>query len=165
MVGGDHLQIVLCEALPELFLVPFLAQRRSENIFGGFKAGHIHVFQRKIKVLRAGFGIGAQSAVARLADFFERVVAREVHDINRRAGHFRQSDGSRRRFRFGGRRPGERVIFRRAFAFRERALHDYVNRSAVFRVHADHSSAVRRGGHGAKNRRVVQHETHQQVRN
>src|SRR6185437_14472170 len=38
MVGGNHLQSVLRQPLPEFFLVPFLAQRRRENVFRAFES-------------------------------------------------------------------------------------------------------------------------------
>src|SRR6266849_4624267 len=75
MIGGDHLQGILGQALPELFLVPFFAQRRREDILGALEAGYVEVFDGKKKVLRAGLSIGRQAAVARLADLLERFVA------------------------------------------------------------------------------------------
>src|SRR6266850_8161085 len=88
VVGGDNLQSVLGEALPEFFLVPLFAERWSENVLRAFKSGRVHIFQREIQVLRAGLRVGGQAAVAGLADFFKRLVAGEVDDINRRSGHF-----------------------------------------------------------------------------
>jgi len=52
VVGGDNLQSVLGEALPEFFLVPFFAERWSENVLRAFKSGRVHIFQREIQVLR-----------------------------------------------------------------------------------------------------------------
>src|SRR6266446_4198636 len=51
VIGGDDLQGVFRESLPEFFLVPFFAERRSEDVFGAFKSGRVHVFQREIQVL------------------------------------------------------------------------------------------------------------------
>ena len=48
VVGGDDLQRVFREALPEFFLMPFFAQRRSEDVLGAFEAGRVHIFQREI---------------------------------------------------------------------------------------------------------------------
>src|SRR6266478_2596668 len=64
MVGGDDLQRVFREALPELFLMPLFAEWRREDVFGAFKAGRVHVFQRKVQILRAGLGVGGEAAVA-----------------------------------------------------------------------------------------------------
>ena len=55
--------------------MPFFAQRRSEDVLRAFEAGRVHVFERQIKILRAGLGVDGQAAIAGLADFFERVVA------------------------------------------------------------------------------------------
>ena len=75
MVGGHDLQSILRKTLPQLFLVPFLTQRRRENIFRAFESGHVHIFKREIEILRASLGIRRQPAVARLANFFEGFVA------------------------------------------------------------------------------------------
>src|SRR6266571_2838845 len=76
VVGGDDLQRVLREALPELFLMPFFAERRSEDVFRAFKTGRVHILERKIQVLRTSFGVRGEAAVAGFADFFERIVTR-----------------------------------------------------------------------------------------
>ena len=137
VVRRDYLKGVLRQSLPEFFLVPFLAQRRREDIFGALEAGSVHVFERKIQILRTSLGVGREAAVARFADFFERVVAGEMDDVDGRASHFGQRDGTRGGFRFGGRWPSKSVIFRRALTFRQCLLNDYVDRAAIFGVHAD----------------------------
>ena len=118
VIGGDDLQRVLREALPEFFLVPLFAQRRGEDVFGAFETGRVHVFEREIEILRAGFGVGGQAAVARFADFFEGVVAGKMDDVDGRAGHFGERDGAGGGFGFGGGGPRERVIFRRCLCLR-----------------------------------------------
>src|SRR5947209_14838465 len=79
--GGDDLKIVLLQPLPKLFLMPPLAQGRREDVLGAFKAWRIHVFEREIKILRAGFGIDGQAAIAGFADFLQRIVAAQVNDV------------------------------------------------------------------------------------
>src|SRR6266702_329004 len=61
VVGGDDLQRVLREALPELFLMPFFAERRSEDVFRAFKTGRVHILERKIQVLRTSFGVRGEA--------------------------------------------------------------------------------------------------------
>src|SRR5262249_21303216 len=75
VIGGYDLQVIVSKALPELFLMPLFAERRSEDVFGAFEAGRVHVFERQIKILRTGFREDRQAAVARFADLFERIVA------------------------------------------------------------------------------------------
>src|SRR6266478_6161512 len=62
VVSGDDLKRVLRETLPELFLMPFFAERRSEDVFGALEAGRVHIFERKIQVLRTGLGVGGKAA-------------------------------------------------------------------------------------------------------
>src|SRR5215475_11886974 len=64
VISRDDLQRVLCESLPEFFLVPLFTERRSENVFGAFEAGGVHVFQRQIQILRASFGVSRDTAIA-----------------------------------------------------------------------------------------------------
>src|SRR5260370_1968920 len=98
MIGGNHLQRILGQSLPEFFLVPFFAQRRREDVLRSFKSWNIEIFKRKIEVLRTGLGISGQSAVARLADLLESVVAGEMDDIDRPASHFRKRNRPRSGF-------------------------------------------------------------------
>src|SRR5882724_632268 len=158
VVGGNNLQSVFGEALPELFLVPLFAERRSEDILGAFKTGGVHIFQGKIQVLRAGLGVSGQAAVARFADFFERVVAGEMNDVDGRAGHFGESDGTGSGFGFGGGRARERVIFRRALSFGEGLLNDDVDGAAIFRVHADEAAVFGGLAHSLEDRGIIEHE-------
>src|SRR3979490_967336 len=58
MVGRDDLQRVARQPLPELFLIPFFTEWRSEHGLRAFKAGDIHIVQREVKILRARFRIG-----------------------------------------------------------------------------------------------------------
>src|SRR5215472_10528828 len=58
MVGGDDLQRILRQALPELFLMPFFAKRRREHVLSDLKARGIHIFEREIQILRARFRVG-----------------------------------------------------------------------------------------------------------
>ena len=89
VIGGNHLQSVFRQSLPEFFLVPFFAQRRREDILGALETGGVHVFERKIQILRTSLRISRQAAVTRFSHFFERLVAGEMNDIDGCAGHFR----------------------------------------------------------------------------
>ena len=86
-----------------------------------------------------------------------------MNDVNWSPRHLRQGDGTRCRFRLGRRRSRQGVIFGGSFALGQCALHDNVDRPAVFRVHTNHSAEVRGSRHSAKDRRIVEHE-HARVR-
>ena len=75
MVGGNYLQMIALQSVPQFFLMPFFAQRRRENVLRAFEAGDVDVFEGKIEILRTGFRIDGKSAITGLAHFFERVVA------------------------------------------------------------------------------------------
>src|SRR5207248_3749861 len=122
VVGGDDLQSVFGETLPEFFLIPLFSERRSENVFGAFKSGRVHIVQREIQVLRTGFGVGWKAAVAGFADFFKRVVAGEMDDVDGGAGHFREGDGAGSGCGLSGGGTRERVILRCGLSFGEGLL-------------------------------------------
>ena len=83
VVGGDDLQVIALESVPEFFLVPFFAKRRSEDVLRAFEAGRVHIFEREIQILRASFGVDGKAAIACFANFFQRFVAAEMHDVDR----------------------------------------------------------------------------------
>src|SRR5258707_834055 len=88
VIGGDDLQGVAREALPEFFLMPFFAQGWSEDIFGAFKAGGVHVFEREIEILRVGLGVGGEGRGGGSGHFLEGLVEGEVDGVTECRGHF-----------------------------------------------------------------------------
>ena len=136
-----------------------LAQRRREHILRALPAfvGHI-VFEREQQILRAGLGKRGQAAVARLAHLVQRVLAGEMHNIDRHAGHLRHGDGAMHGLSLGLRGPRERVIDGRGLALGQRLLHDHVDHRAVLRVHADQRAILRRLLQRLEDRGVVHHQ-------
>src|ERR1700682_3209351 len=96
--------------------MPLLAQRWRENIFRAFEAGGVHVFERQVKILRTGFGVDGQAAITGLANLLQRVVTTKMHDVDRRAGHFCESDGARGGFGLRRGWSSERVVLGSGFA-------------------------------------------------
>src|SRR5215207_4541916 len=81
VVGGDDLQVVGLQALPQLVLIPLLAERRRHHVLRALDAVAV-VFDGEEEVLRAGLGEGGQAAVARLAHLVQGVGAGEVDDVD-----------------------------------------------------------------------------------
>ena len=158
MVGGDHLQVVVLQTVPQLRQILLLAQRRREDVFRAFEIRALEFFDREQQILRAGFGEGGHAAIARLAHLVERVFRRQMHDVHRRARHLRHGDGAVHRFGFGGDGTRERVIDGRGLAFGQRALHDHVDHAAVFGVHADQRAVLGGLRERAENGGVVHHQ-------
>ena len=75
VVGGDHLQIVIAQGAPQVFLVVGAAQRRGHHVFGDLQA--VAVVDRVVKqqVVRAGFSKHRDALGARGHDVLERLVA------------------------------------------------------------------------------------------
>ena len=97
----------------------------------------------------------SQPFVARERDRLDRLLARDVDDVQRAAGDARELDRAVRRLALGLGRAGERVPVRLGLAVRERLLHEHVDRVAVLGVH--HHERAGHGGdlHRAEERLVV----------
>src|ERR1700683_1007357 len=122
--------------------MPLLAQRRRENVLCAFETRGVEVIERKIEILRARLGINRQAAIASLAHFFERLVATQMNDVQRRSGHFGKSNRSRDGLRLGGRGAGQGMILWRSFSLRQCLLNDHVNGTPIFSMHADESTVL-----------------------
>src|ERR1700690_380915 len=158
MIGRNNLQSILSQSLPKFLLIPFLPQRRRKNILGPLKSQHIHILERKIKILRTSLRISRQPAIPSLAHFLESVITRKMHDINRRPSHLRQSNRPRRSLSLSSSRPRKRMILRRPLSLSQRPLHNHVNRPAILRMHANHPAILSRSQHRPENRSIIQHE-------
>src|ERR1700675_1500623 len=122
--------------------MPLLPQRRGKDIFSTLESGRVHVFEGKIQILRARLRINGKAAVAGFTHLFESLIATQMDDVNWGSGHFGEGNRSRDSFRFRRRWTSQGVILRSLFSFRQRLLHDHVNRAAVFGMHADESAVL-----------------------
>ena len=86
MVGADHLQVVVRQALPEgLLVVPWPERRRAHEL--GALEAVAQVVERQEEVLRAGLGDDPGAALAAAHDLLEGVARAEVDDVD---GHLRR---------------------------------------------------------------------------
>src|SRR5262249_12378514 len=138
MIGGDDLKMILFQTGPKPFLMPFFPQWWSENVLRSFKSGFVHVIDREIQILRASFRVHRQAAVAGFAYLFQSVVAAQVDDVNRRARHLGQRDGSGGRLAFRSRGTRERMVLWRSLAFRKSLLPHYIHAPPLFPFHPNH---------------------------
>src|SRR5438105_13459976 len=124
VVGRHDLQVVLREALPELLLVPPLAQRRAHHVLRPVEAGLVVVVDREEEVLRARRGVRREPAVAEEAHLLERLRGGEVDDVQRDpARHLGEAERAVCGLALGLGRPRERVPLRRGVLLGEGALH------------------------------------------
>ena len=144
MVGRNHLQVVVLQAVPQFRLVLLLAQRRREDILRAFEI--LAAPWSSIESSRYCGQVSANAGTPRSRasrTWFSASSRRQMHDVNRRARHLRHGDGAMHGFGFGQRRARERVIDRRGLAFGQRLLHDHVDHAAVLGVHADQRAVLR----------------------
>src|ERR1035438_6912651 len=144
VVGGNHLQVVVPEPVPEFGQVLFGPQGWGEYVLGAFEIGPLQLFDGEQQILRAGFGEGRNAAVARLAHLIERVFRRQMENVNRRAGDLRHGDGAVYRLRLGAHRTREGMIDGRGLSFGQSSRDNHVDHAAVFGVHADERAVLRR---------------------
>ena len=160
VIGGDHLQVIGLQPIPQLRQILLLAQRRRKDVLRAFETGQLHVVDREQQILRTGFGKRGQTAIASFAYLIQRILRRQMHDVDGNARNLSQRDGAMDRFRFSQRRASQRVMNWRGLAFGQRLAHDDVDHAAVLCVHADQRAVLRGLLQRAKNSRVVHHRAH-----
>src|SRR5580704_135637 len=75
VIGGDDLQMIPLETVPEFFLMPFFPKRRGKDVLRAFEIRDVKVFDREIQILWASLGIDRKAAVARLPNFLKSLMA------------------------------------------------------------------------------------------
>ena len=101
VIGGNNLQLILLQATPQSFLVPFLPQRWSKYILCALEIRDIEILDRQVQILWAGLGVDRKPSVASLAHLFKSIVAAQVHDVDGSARHLRQRNCAGRGLGFG----------------------------------------------------------------
>ena len=108
--------------------------------------------------MRARFGVGRKTAVARFGDGGQRLGRRQVHDVQWGVGQFGQPNGAVGRLAFHQRGASEGMILWVRLAPGDRLLDQHLNHRAVLGVDADHAAVGSGDAHGFEQRRVVDHQ-------
>ena len=151
VVGRHDREVVLTKAAPQLGLMLLVPQRRGADEVGTLEAaqpGAGEVVDGAVEVLRARLGEHVLTAVASDHHLLERLLGREVHDVQRRACHLRDLDASERRLGLHGLGPRDRVVIGRRLAPAQVVLDDLVDHDAVLAVHHDHRTEAAALLHG-----------------
>ena len=148
VVGGHHGQVVGAQPAPQRALVLPRPQRRRGHVLGALEVRPGQVVQGQVQVLRAGLGEHVLAGVPGLGDRLQRLGGRQVHDVQRGAGHLGQGDRPVGGLGLQLRRPGQAVLHRVGPPRGQRLGHQLVDRDAVLRVHHDHRAGVRGPQHG-----------------
>src|ERR1043165_4233952 len=140
VVCRDDREVVVAQAAPEVILVVLEAERRGGDVASAFElvarfAAQVILVEEE--VLRAGFGVGREAAIAGFHDALQRALRREVHHVDRDLRHLGQRDRALGAGGFGDFGPRQRVIDGRGVALGKRALDQDVDRKADFGVHRD----------------------------
>ena len=104
---------VRAHGVPEHLLVLDRARRRRVDVLRALEVGPLEVRVVDEEVLRAGLAPDVPALLAGTRDRIDRLLARDVDDVERRAGDARELDRAVRRLAFGLRRTRERVEVRR----------------------------------------------------
>jgi hypothetical protein len=146
VVGGDHLDVVGTQRLPELvlMLLGLRAQRCRADPLGPLEArGAEVVLQRQIEVLRARLAEDVLAVVAGRGDLGDCLLGGDVHDIQRRAGEIGEHDRPVRGFLFHLPRPRDAVEVGIGLAGLGQLHGKDVDGGAVLGVHHRHQSGRR----------------------
>ena len=135
MVGGDRREDVVADRCPEDLLVRLVARRRRVDVLRPLEVRPLEERVVDEEVLRAGLAEDVPALLAREGDRLDRLVAGDVDDVERAAGHAGELDGAVRRLALGLGRAGERVVLRLGLPFGERLLDEDVDGVAVLGVH------------------------------
>ena len=90
--------------------------------------------------MRTSLGVDGKSTIPGFANFFQRIIATQVNDVNRRARHLCQCNGSPYGLGLRSCRTRKGMIFRRPFPLGQGLLDDDVYRAAVFGMHANQAA-------------------------
>src|SRR5215470_18074268 len=142
VVGGDNLQVIVFEAVPQFREIFLFAKRRRENVFGAFEAGPPEFVDREQKVLRAGFREGGDAAATSFANLAKSVFGREMDDVDGGMRNLSKSDGAIDRFGFGDGWTSEGVVDGSGFAVSESLLNHDIDDTAIFGVHANERAVL-----------------------
>src|SRR5439155_22631274 len=110
VVRRHDLKVVPRDALPELVLMPLLAERRAHDVLRAIKARLVVVVDREEEVLRTRLRVRRKAAVAEEPHLLKRLRRGEMDDVERdAAGHLGQPERPVRRLGLGLRRPRDRL--------------------------------------------------------
>ena len=158
VVGRDRRQDVGPHRVPEHVLVLLRARRRRVHVLRALEVRPLEERVVDEEVLRACLAPDVPAGVSRSLDRLDRLAARDVDDVQRRAGDVRQLDRAVRRLALRLGRPRQRVPVRLRVARGKRLLHQHVDRVAVLRVHHHERTGLRRDLHRLEERLVVDHQ-------
>ncbi len=102
MVRNDEIDRAVAESVPELFAVFTFTNRRATL---EFSRSIRNFFRGKVKIMRAGLGRDRQPEALRLAQHWQSVRRRMMHDVHATAGFAAQANHRRDRFVFRFSRP------------------------------------------------------------
>ncbi len=159
VIRRNHLQMIILQSIPQLRLILLLPQRRRKHILRILERLILHVlFNRQQKVLRTRLRKRRNPTVASLTHLIQRILRREMHNVNRRTRNLCHRNRTLHRLRLSRRWPRQRMIDRCRLTLGQRLLHDHVNHAAVLGVHADQRAILRRLLQRLEDRRVIRHQ-------
>ena len=149
MVSRNYLKVVHSQAFPEFGLVVFFTQRRCHHIFCALEFRALIILRGQEKIMRTRFRMHRYSAISCLRNRVQRFAGGQMHDVERRIGQLRQTDGTMGGFAFQYGRTGGRVILRRAQTLRNGLLNQHGNHFAILGVDTSHSAVGARHAVGS----------------
>lgn len=155
VVGRHDLEVVGAQAPPQGGLVLLGPKGRAAHVLRAFEVRFREVVGRQEQVLRAGLAEDVQALVTRPCDLGDRLLRRDVHDVQRSARDLGELDGAVGCLGLQERLAHLAVEARVGLAARQRLFHEDVDRDAVLRVHHDQAAVLGGALHGAQDLAVV----------
>ncbi|MNK91551.1 hypothetical protein D3C87_1116500 [compost metagenome] len=139
MVSRGGVQIAILQSVPQRLLMTPRTERRAHHVTGSGLPVRV-LIDAVVEQQMPGedFAINRLALAARISDFVEGFLGRNVHQIQRRADGFSNTNRPARRFTFNLRGPRQRMRLRPGDALGHQLALQVINQLAVFRVHGRH---------------------------
>ena len=156
MVGGEHREHALLQALPACLLARLVARRRRADVLRALHVEAFHVLRGEHEILRAGLAVDLQAALLRAADLLHRLAVRDVHDHDRHVDQLGERDRAVRRLALDRDRPRRGVEMRRGLAGALQPVGQEADRVVVLRMHHHERAGLARDAHHVEHLQVGQ---------
>lgn len=155
VVRRHDLEVVGAQAAPQGGLVLLGPKGRTAYVLRALEVRFREVVGRQEQVLRAGLAEDVQALVARPCQLGDRLLRRDVHDVQRGPRDLGELDGAVSGLGLQQRLAYLAVEARVGLSARQRLFHEDVDRDAVLGVHHDQAAVLGGALHGAQDLAVV----------
>ncbi len=158
MVGRQHLEEAIGEAVPQEVGIAPVARRRRAQILGAFPAGLGDMVLAEKQILRAGLAVDPEAAVAAPLDLLQRLARRHMHEQDRHIDDLGQRDRAVRRLALHRHRRHLRILRERVVAGGAQLLCQPVDAVIILGMDHDHGARAAGGRQHLQDLQIVERQ-------